>query len=349
MERDRSIDIAKGLGIMMVVCCHANFAPLSPFRFFHMALFFFLTGWLQSFNKPFKTFILSKIRHLYLPFVAVEAVFLLLHSTLLTRIGLSVPYTVGLPEIILRIALFDNLELFLAPLWFMPVLFFVNCLSYIMIHLMRRRRWLLLGCSLLLMIIGLYSTRHGWMILPAAMLKQGVNVVLVAQFFAITGYLLRQMKFRFDNGWIAAVGLVYLYVAKLVLGLSVDMRVNAYSNVALWILAVCAGIYLTMYSASWLSDKGYSGLLAYLGEHSLLILMLHIFCFKLVGLIQVYAFGYDLNLLPLWENLSKRWYWALAYSIAGLSIPALLRYCYDKTITAITNLPVFQNKPEERS
>ena len=44
--RDRKADIAKFIGILLVVSCHANLEWLIEGRFFHMALFFFITGYL---------------------------------------------------------------------------------------------------------------------------------------------------------------------------------------------------------------------------------------------------------------------------------------------------------------
>lgn len=333
-HRDLSVDIAKALGILMVVFCHANFAPASPFRFFHMALFFFLTGWLSSFKSDFMPFIGAKIRHLYLPFVVCELVFLLLHNTLFLRLGLSTAPSMPLGEQFVRIVCFDNVEIMLSPLWFLPALFFVNILCYALVRLMRNRPLLLFVVSLIIMSAGLVLGRFSWLLLPSPTFSYAVGVILVAQFFCIGGYLLRRLGFKFDKWYLALIALCYLYAAKLLLGLSVDMRVNHYSNVALWVLSVCAGVYFTMWLASSLAalcaDRNrLAAVLAYPGRHSLIVLMLHILCFKLVGLLQVHCFGYDITLLPLWENLSKAWLWTLAYAFAGTLLPLILPLLYD--------------------
>ena len=325
-QRNVGVDIAKALGIMMVVACHANFAPASPFRFFHMALFFFLTGWLSTFESRFGSFVLAKIKHLYVPFVVCELAFLLLHYLLPIETGLFVASSMPLWEQLVRIVCFDNVEIMLSPLWFLPALFFVNLLCYGLIRLWRNRPWLLFGISLLLMVVGLACGHHSWLQVPSLGFSNGVGVVLVAQFFCMGGYLLKRIDFRFDKWYLALIGLCYLYAAKLWLGLSVDMRVNQYSHVALWLLSVCAGVYLTMWLAERLAAiRGGQSVtaraLAFTGRQSLLILMLHIFCFKLVGLIQVHCLNYDPSRLPLWGNLSDVWYWTLAYTAAGVLIP----------------------------
>lgn len=328
-QRDVGVDVAKALGIMMVVFCHANFAPASPFRFFHMALFFFLTGWLSTFEQGFGSFVAGKVKHLYLPFVACELVFLLLHEVLLAGSGLFMSSTTPLWERVVRIMCFDNVELLLSPLWFLPALFFVNILCYGLVRSLRGRPWLLLTVSMLLMGAGLAMGQLSLLQLPSASFSNAIGVVLVAQFFCIGGYLLRRMDFRFDKWYLALIGLAYLYVAKLVLGLSVDMRINHYSHVALWLLSVCAGVYLTMWLAyrltSILGEQSITlRALAFTGRQSLLILMLHIFCFKLAGWVQVHCLGYDAAGLAQWANLSDAWYWTLAYAIAGILLPLLL-------------------------
>lgn len=45
MTRDRSVDIAKGLGIILMVMGHAGMPHSSIIFRFHMALFFILSGW----------------------------------------------------------------------------------------------------------------------------------------------------------------------------------------------------------------------------------------------------------------------------------------------------------------
>ena len=328
-QRDLGVDIAKALGIFMVVFCHANFAPLSPFRFFHMSLFFFLTGWLSSFRQDFRVFLTAKVRHLYLPFVICEVLFLLLHNVLFVRAGMAYEYGRPLWKLLLHISCFDNVELMLSPLWFLPALFFVNILCYALVNVFRDRRRTLLAVSIAIMLVGLLCGRHSWLLLHSQTFSHGIGVVLVAQFFCVCGWLLRQLDFHFDKWYIALAALCYLYAAKLFFGLSVDMRINYYSNVGLWLLSVVAGVYFTMWLSSQLLKVGTDHhavvmVLSYIGRKSLVILMLHIFCFKLVELLQVHCFGYDISLLPLWENLSKAWYWSLAYSFAGIAIPLLL-------------------------
>ena len=131
--RDRKADIAKFIGILLVVSCHANLPWLIEGRFFHMALFFFITGYLseKSFDKPFKDFLISKIKSLYLPFLVAELVFIGLHNVFFN--ANMVMYHFHWNDFWLEIRhafCFNNTEMMLSPLWFLPALFFTNLLSY---------------------------------------------------------------------------------------------------------------------------------------------------------------------------------------------------------------------------
>lgn len=335
MNRNVTVDIAKAIGIILVVMGHANFAPASPGRFFYMPLFFFLTGYLSSFNQPFKVFLTNKIKSLYLPFLICELAFIALHNFFYTIGILENQYTLSsFLSSVLHVFLFDSSELMLAPLWFMTALFVVNMLSYGLCFFARKTHFAsswLLGITFLLMLLGVYSTRFQIIsLLWSYNFKEGVNVILVALFFCYLGYVVKNAgKIRFSSLIITLVGVLYLYVAKLVLHLAVDMRVNGYSNVIFWLLACFLGIYSVMYMAQKLSQlPNVSGLLAYVGRNSLIILFLHIISFKLVGLIQVHLFNYPIDLLAGWRHVDATGWWSILYVIAGVVVPLGLDFCY---------------------
>ena len=83
-KRDASIDICKGIGIMLMVLGHSGI-PQGGFDFiymFHMPLFFFVSGY--CFNEKYLdtpiAFVKKKIKGLWLPYVKYSLLFLLLHN-----------------------------------------------------------------------------------------------------------------------------------------------------------------------------------------------------------------------------------------------------------------------------
>lgn len=79
-----SIDIAKGMGIILVVWAHAK-GPFSSYIYqFHMPFFFLISGYLFNPNTSFRQFAKRKFTSLYVPFIlwnsAAVLIKALLHS-----------------------------------------------------------------------------------------------------------------------------------------------------------------------------------------------------------------------------------------------------------------------------
>lgn len=86
--RDVRVDILKGLGIILMVMGHSGF-PFTDFIYlFHMAIFVMASGFCWNVGKPmckedFWNYIVKKVRTLYCPYVAFNAIFTLLNNVLI--------------------------------------------------------------------------------------------------------------------------------------------------------------------------------------------------------------------------------------------------------------------------
>ena len=84
MNRDTTIDVLKGIGIILVVIGHSCCPQLlNDFIFsFHMPLFFIASGYFFEMknleNK--KDYLKRKIRGIYFPYLKWSVIFLLLHN-----------------------------------------------------------------------------------------------------------------------------------------------------------------------------------------------------------------------------------------------------------------------------
>lgn len=83
--RINSIDILKGLGILLMVIGHTGFQHKSFIYMFHMALFFIASGYLykeknsESFSQVV-SFVLRKIKGVWIPYFIWNVVFTLLNN-----------------------------------------------------------------------------------------------------------------------------------------------------------------------------------------------------------------------------------------------------------------------------
>jgi len=75
-KRVQYIDIAKGIGIVLVVMGHNDFALISPFAHkliysFHMPMFFFMSGMFFRPEVPFWSFLWNRFNRVLKPFFAI--------------------------------------------------------------------------------------------------------------------------------------------------------------------------------------------------------------------------------------------------------------------------------------
>ena len=265
------IDAAKGIGLLCVILGHLHIPLVDTWvYFFHMPLFFFLSGFVFSGGKyDFKTFLGKKLRSLVIPYFTLGGGIFLFHSVLYILDG----RTAG-----------DYLEMlknFLIQehwwtVWFLACLFLTE-LIYYGIH-----RFCGKGASVVstaLCGFGILRYRLGWGSLP-----WNLDVALVAQFFFHLGFCFKALApglSRFDGlktvpklllvGLMMGLDLVLGFVCIRVSGASMDMSVGWYGNVLLIFPAALCGIGGVILLARMLRWKW----LTWLGRHTMVIFAWH--------------------------------------------------------------------------
>lgn len=79
-DRLKYIDVAKGIGIILVVWGHTGLVGANQINCFHMAFFFILSGYVFQVNKKVDIILTKKVKSLYIPFVIWQITFILLHN-----------------------------------------------------------------------------------------------------------------------------------------------------------------------------------------------------------------------------------------------------------------------------
>lgn len=146
-NRDLSIDILKGIGILMVVVGHSGCpATLRTLIYMvHMPLFFMASGYFLKVERllDVSAFFKSKVKSLYIPFVKYAIPILLLHN-LLIRVGIMstrcgaqyYDLVTAMQELILRVVFMEvHGEQLLGTFWFLQALFVSNILLSILFSL----------------------------------------------------------------------------------------------------------------------------------------------------------------------------------------------------------------------
>ena len=126
MEQKRRInylDIAKGIGIILVVWAHAR-GPLQSYIYqFHMPFFFIISGLLYSEKSSFKEYLWKKTKGLYIPFVFWNLLFYLTKTIIRGSSAKVILKNAGL----IVLTLSKDGEFLGAP-WFLASLFIISVL-----------------------------------------------------------------------------------------------------------------------------------------------------------------------------------------------------------------------------
>lgn len=164
-ERNLAIDIAKGIGILLVVFAHVNYTPalLTYIYSFHMPLFFVISGMLFRKEKyrSFGVFLKRKFITLICPYLFFYMV------AMIIRFGIdTIRY--GISDTLIEEYLNFFLEMFIAqksatvisaPLWFVPCLFLVEIVYYFVAKL--KSYLIVLVCSILVFVGWLWESPYG--------------------------------------------------------------------------------------------------------------------------------------------------------------------------------------------
>ena len=265
------IDTAKGIGLLCVILGHLSVPLVDTWvYFFHMPLFFFLSGVVFSGGKyDFKTFLTKKLRSLVIPYFTLGGGIFLFWCLLYALEGRPAG---------------DYLEMlknFLVQehwwtVWFLACLFLTELIAYAIHRFFGKAATI---ASIALCAFGIARYRLGWGSLP-----WNLDVALVAQLFFHLGFCFKGFfgkLSRFDSlrvlpklllvGLMMGLDLVLGFVCIRVSGASMDMSVGWYGNVLLIFPADLCGIAGVILFARMIDWKW----LTWLGRHTMVIFAWH--------------------------------------------------------------------------
>lgn len=259
-QRDISIDIAKGIGIILVVYGHLACPVAREIFLFHMPLFFLLSGYFFSAKDSMRIFVKKKTKALLFPFLLFYIFAFIYHFEIFN----------GDMNIISYIHSFNS---FIDPnphLWFLLSLFEIFVVFFVVekyIH-----------SEILKLVITCGITLIGYL---CAMNK--VSFFFFPQ--ACLGYIFFYLGYQIKQNNIFQNRKVYLYViigatVSYCLGIALKVHTDMLpleidSTYILFFLPALGGSLLVIYFSRYLRSKPHISWLAYLGKNSLLIMCVH--------------------------------------------------------------------------
>lgn len=277
------VDIAKGLGIVLVIAGHLfrsdSYASALIFSF-HMPLFFFLAGVVEhDCNLKFSEYLKKGLKGLILPW--------------------CIFYMIGLAVTLCIPAWFAGFDISLTPaaiytmsaenvhvgqIWFLACLFNVKILFYIFNRVIIRSKHVpyIIFSLMVITIAQKFLEEFGFIFLPYQLLPFRLGDALIGLLFFTIGYAYKNYK---DEPSQRVNFLTFLICLALVLASPYNGHVNIASmylaqDYFFYIFAF-AGIYLTVLIAKYIEkcSWGYQNkrLLQYMGRNSLYMFALHSF------------------------------------------------------------------------
>lgn len=297
------LDIAKGIGILLVVlghCLHINEKYFQLIFVFHMPLFFALSGYVFKGSDSFWLFLKKKAKTLLLPFLGFFLLGLIV--TLLVPVwkqGLSLA---GLKN---DLWLADPNAVHNSSIWYLVCLFFVALLFYFISKLPAPVQFL---CLLLSYVLGIRYSRQPFVFMGYARLPLNFDVLPVAVVFYALGHYAKTsnaIALLSQKRWIAFLTAILGSV-----GVYILWKKNGYVNLhglnfgasEMYLLGGCAGTLAVVGISSWISEircnafRWLKLVLAWYGRHSLTILGLQSLLIRLYIIAMAKFFGISLHL-----------------------------------------------------
>lgn len=316
------LDIAKGIGIILVVWAHASGPGSAIIYQFHMPLFFLISGYLYSKKAGIKEFTVRKIRSLYCPFVFWNLTVMFLKTLNYQINGMPAAAYAG-KTFIKTILLLDKDNQFLGATWFLGALFYMSLLYKVWDTFCKQWRYK----QYFILAVFTIQAMFGFRITLPYFLSR---TLILGMFYAL-GYSVREHEEQFKklDSSVTAVICMALF---LLIGFNsyVNMGHNEYSSPMLFVAGACMASYYVVWASRRIenitADKWLfiSKELMYLGKHSLDIVIWQFVFFRIVIAVQLLVNGLSvtsiLDYYPVYESNHGWW---IAYTIAGTVFPIL--------------------------
>lgn len=283
------IDIARGLGILLVVMGHNDFGYISPFAYkviysFHMPLFFFLSGYFLNASIPFFDYFKKRFSSLLKPYLF--TIFLIYFLNVSFE---KMSFQTALQRIV-KSLYGTGYYIDWVQLWFLPHLFVVSLFAFLFLAVFGRGNNRLIRWGALIVTLGLSSLflddfypftlsvlgrQYELFGLPFSL-----DLVLLSGFFFLLGSEVRQALSEkvFENIFLllgagAAMILMNIFFAPVI-----DFNTRTYESYLINTVEAVVGIFfvLALSRQIELRTTRIAALFRYFGQASLFILLFHV-------------------------------------------------------------------------
>ena len=288
-KRIEYLDIARGIGILLVVLGHNDFEAISEFVHqviysFHIPLFFFLSGYFINTAIPFFDFFKKRFNSLLKPFFF--TLFLIYFTSIsFEKMGFSTAITRIVKSLYGTGHYIDWVQL-----WFLPELFVVSLYAFFFIRLVSRlnNRWITWGILLVTLAASLPFLKTFYPFTLSVFGKQyelyglpfGLDLVFLSGFFFVLGNEIRQVTSEktFDNLFVLIGTGLGLLVLNYLFSYEIDFNIRQYESFPVNTIEAILGILFILALSRQIEvhTTRLASVFKYLGNISLIILLFHV-------------------------------------------------------------------------
>lgn len=276
-ERIKWIDIAKTIGIILVIIGHTISTPLEFKKMlycFHMPLFFFLSGInfnISKYNNA-KEFLKAKFKSLIIPYFILYMLNYLFLIIKLFVANINQLNNISILYLIKKIlGLFINIRNtdYSVGIWFITCLFIVYIFAYIIIKFLNKNKLIYWFTIVLLFILGFVYAKYVQIELPWA-----IDAALIATAFFLISYYFKDVLLKLRPRNIQFLLIIALIVLNIIL-MRFNVRTDMYEMVyGIWFIFLVNSFIGITYTIL-LSNSIQNNLLSMIGTRTLFIYGIH--------------------------------------------------------------------------
>lgn len=291
--RNHTIDVAKGLVILLVVFAHnplflSGEEELRRIIFsFPLSLFFMVSGFFLKPDISIVAFIRTRASALLKPF------FVVLLALFAFKAAKKVMLQGGLEgadyKHLVGIFYGTGPTIDWAPLWYLPSLFLTLLFAVLLLKVVRSRAWIAV-LAMVLLFVGVQAVHHFWSdgicvdaggpapgMLPG--LPWSFDLIPITSSFVLVGYLFgeKARSFQFNGLWFV-VALAIFAASHAFFDATTDLNCRIYDDIILSTIEAYAGSYLVLgVSALIARFPACRAAVAYIGAGTIFILLFHLY------------------------------------------------------------------------
>lgn len=284
MKRNQFLDVARGIGMMLVIIGHS--VGLSNYlTYFFIQLFFVISGCLYKPGRSYGENIRKKAKRVLIPYFGYSASLLLFYA--LSGRSLQETKFSAIGILYSRFCLYNStmyadadnvffLNIANGGLWFLTTFFVTSLIFHLLANRCRKSNKYLAGCIVVLTLITIVLAE-----LPI-LFPWGIDTAFAGAIFMLAGQWLSQIGFfekKWNIWWILAVFFCYVLITTINTGLNTSVReYGLYGrwSVPFYILIGISGSILCIWTGKLVQKTILGSFLAYIGQNTMILLAYHI-------------------------------------------------------------------------